>query len=111
MTGWITNNGSTHAIAQLQSDLARERHGAGFERGGRTETARVCRIARHRRGTHFIVWPRSGAFAISDSIRYRVMRHGIAVERRTGRRSRALLSFLALGRPGILSLAFKRNST
>jgi hypothetical protein len=41
MTGWITNNGSTHAIAQLQSDLARERHGAGFERGGRTETARV----------------------------------------------------------------------
>ncbi|MEA3091096.1 MAG: hypothetical protein QOJ04_2438 [Caballeronia sp.] len=111
MTGWITNNGSTHAIAQLQSDPAPERHGAGFEQGGRTETARVCRIARHRRGTHFIVWPRLGAFVISGFIRYGVMRHGKAVERRTGRRSRAFLSFLAPGRPGILSLAFKRNST
>jgi len=111
MTGWITNNGSTHAIAQLQSFPAPERHGTGFEQGGRTETARVCRIARHRRGTHFIVWPRQGAFAISGSIRYGVVRHGKAVERRTGRRSRALWSHLAPGRLGILSLVFKRNST
>src|SRR5471032_2144671 len=34
-----------------------------------------------------------------------------AVERRTGRRTRALSSFLAPGGLGILSLAFKRNST
>jgi hypothetical protein len=63
MTGWITNNGSTHAIAHLQSDPAPKRRGTGFERCGRTETTRFCRIARHRRGTHFIVRLWSGAFA------------------------------------------------
>jgi hypothetical protein len=64
MTGWITNNGSTHAIAQLQSDPAPERRRAGFERGGRTETARLCRITRDCRSSHFIAWPRQETFAI-----------------------------------------------
>src|SRR5471032_1161114 len=110
MTGWITNNGSTHASAELQLDPAPERRGVGFERSGRTQIARSCRIARRLRGPHFIVRPRQETFAISGLIRYvvvKVVKHGKAVERRTGRRSRAYFSsFLAPGRLGLLSLAF-----
>jgi hypothetical protein len=41
MTGWVTNNGSTHASPQLQPDPVPERRSTGFERGGSKKDSKV----------------------------------------------------------------------